>query len=326
MTAGKPDMASRPLRGIILMIAGISLLATLDVLIKIVSQDYGVVQTIFLRSLLSLPVLLLLVPFEGGFKALKTQKPLMHASRGLVMAITACCFVYSFQKLPLSDAYALIFSSPLMLTLLAIPLLGERVGKHRAAAVAIGFIGVLIAMRPGFVAFDVATYVALTGALGYALVLIFIRQMSKTETSIAITFYGTIVLTVLSGLVLPWFWQTPTAWHLLLFIGTGIIGGLGQYCLTLAFRHASASLLAPYEYLSLIWGAIYGYFIFQDVPGIHTIAGSMVIVASGLYIIHRERMKHQDETLIAVGSDPVIMPIDMTETDAETNHKAPPKA
>lgn len=298
--------ASRPLIGILFMIAGISLLATLDAIVKIVSQDYGVAQTIFLRSLLALPVLLLLVPFEGGFSALKTKRPMLHLSRGVVMVITACCFVYSFQQLPLSDAYALIFSSPLILTVLAIPLLGEKVGRHRAIAVVIGFIGVLIAVRPGYVAFEIATAIALTGALGYALVLIFIRQMSKTETTIAITFYATLILTVAAATTMPWLWQTPSLEHCLMYVATGVLGGLGQYCLTLAFRHASASLLAPYEYLSLIWGAFYGYMVFGDIPGFYTIAGSVFIVASGLYIIHRERMKAGPEAAVIVSTDPAI--------------------
>lgn len=287
------------------MIAGISLLSGLDVFVKLLTQDYSVAQVIFLRSLLSLPIIVMLVPFEGGFKALKTKRPMLHASRGIVMIATAFCFFYSFQQLPLADAYALIFASPLVLTLLAIPLLGETVGRHRIFAVLFGFAGVLIAVRPGFGAVELATYVAMLGAVLYALVLIFVRQMSRTESSIAITFYGTVMITALAALFMPWYWTAPDGNAWLMFLATGIVGGLGQYCLTSAFRFTSASVLAPYEYLSLIWGVTFGYFIFSDVPGIHTIAGSLVIVACGLYIIHREAKKHKRMITTSVAVDPI---------------------
>lgn len=296
----------RPLLGIMLMIIGISLLSGLDVFVKTLTQDYTIAQTIFLRSLLALPVILMFVPFEGGLKALKTERPMLHVSRGVVMIATAVCFFYSFQQLPLADAYALIFSSPLIVTVLAIPLLGEKVGRHRVAAVVIGFIGVLIAMRPGFGTLEVATYVALLGAVLYSFVQIFIRQMSRTESSIAIAFYGTVMICTLAAATMPWYWQQPTREAWMMFIATGLLGGVGQYCLTTAFRFASASILAPYQYLSLIWGVIFGYFLFRDVPGVHTIIGSLVIAGSGLYIIHREAQKKRQMVTAAVA--PPISP------------------
>ena len=298
----------RPLLGIMLMIIGISLLSGLDVFVKTLTQDYTIAQTIFLRSLLALPVILMFVPFEGGIRALRTQRPMLHASRGVVMIATAVCFFYSFQQLPLADAYALIFASPLIVTVLAIPLLGEKVGRHRVTAVLIGFAGVLIAMRPGFGTLELATYVALLGAVLYSFVQIFIRQMSRTESSIAITFYGTVMICALAAATMPWYWQPPTADAWLMFMATGLLGGVGQYCLTTAFRFANASILAPYQYLSLIWGVIFGYVLFHDVPGIHTIIGSFVIAGSGLYIIHRERQKKRQMVTASV-SPPVSPPV-----------------
>ncbi|MBV6633105.1 MAG: DMT family transporter [Alphaproteobacteria bacterium] len=293
----------RPVLGVVLMVAGISILASMDVLIKIISQSYSIPQVIFFRSLLSLPVLLLCLRFEGGWKALKTERPFLHVSRGFVMALTTACFVFSFQQLPLSDVYSIIFSSPLIVTLLAIPLLGERVGMHRMAAVAVGFIGVIIAMQPGFAQNNPATYVALFGAFSYAMVQIFIRQMSETESTAAITIYGTIMIMTCAGAVLPWFWTTPTLADFAILAVIGAMGGAGQYCLTSAFRYADASLLSPYNYLSLIWGAFYGFAVFGDIPGLATIIGSVIIVASGLYIIHREAGRSKLNPEVAPGSD-----------------------
>lgn len=293
----------RPVQGVVLMVAGISILAGMDVLIKIISQNYSIPQVVFFRSLLSIPILLLCLRFEGGWSALKTQHPFMHVSRGFVMAITASCFIFSFQQLPLADAYSIIFSNPLIVTLLAIPMLGERVGIHRLVAVGVGFIGVLIAMQPGFAQNNPATYVALFGAFSYSLVQIFIRQMSRTETSAAITIYGTIMITLFAAIPLPWFWQTPTLYDLGFFAIIGAMGGIGQYCLTSAFRFADASVLSPYNYISLIWGVIFGFFVFGDIPSWATITGSIIIAATGLYIIHREAGRSKLNPKVEAGSD-----------------------
>ncbi|MEM6902468.1 MAG: DMT family transporter [Pseudomonadota bacterium] len=293
----------RPVLGVALMVAGISTLAAMDVLIKIMSQTYSIPQVVFFRSLLSLPVLLLCLRFEGGWGALKTKHPFVHVTRGFVMAVTATCFIFSFQQLPLSDAYSIIFSNPLIVTLLAIPMLGERVGIHRLVAVGVGFVGVLIAMQPGFAQNNPGTYVALFGAFSYSLVQIFIRQMSRTETTAAITIYGTIMITFFSAVLLPWFWQTPTLMDLAILAVIGTMGGIGQYCLTSAFRYADASVLSPYNYVSLIWGAFFGFFVFGDVPSGATIVGSIIIAATGLYIINREAGRGQLNPEVKPGSD-----------------------
>jgi drug/metabolite transporter (DMT)-like permease len=310
----------RPLLGILIMLIGISMLSGMDVLVKLLSTDYSVVQLLFFRSLFALPVIVAFAFWEGGAKALRTQRPMLHVSRGLFVLATAACFFYSFKHLPLADAYTLIFSSPLILTLLAVPLLGERVGLHRALAVMVGFSGVVIAMQPGFQQGEIATWIALMGALLYALILVFIRQMSRTETTAAIVFYSTLVMALVAGCLMPFYWHPIDAHGLMMMVLIGLIGGMGQLFLTLAFRLAHASLLAPYEYVSLIWGVIYGFLVFGDIPAASTFLGGAIIVVSGLYVIQRETRAHTKSEAIAVSTDPAIAPVD-TE-DEEDNRLA----
>jgi drug/metabolite transporter (DMT)-like permease len=152
----------------------------------------------------------------------------------------------------------------------------------------VGFVGVLIMVKPGSGVFGLLALIAIGATFCYALVLIFVRKLSRTETNAAIVFYYSLTSVVATGLLLPFFWVTPTFPDLLLLIAIGLIGGCAQLTMTAAFRAASVSIVAPFEYTAMFWAVIYGYLLWGDLPGWNIWVGAAVLVASGIYIVHRE--------------------------------------
>ena len=202
-------------------------------------------------------------------------------------------------RLPLADITAFSFVAPIFATVLAALLLHEQVGPHRAAAVVAGFGGVLFMAAPhGFPGMTAATgsslgaAFAISGALLSAFVVIFIRQMSGTEHSEAIVFYFMVVCATAGALTMLWEHITIAPTALMWLTLTGILGGIGQVCMTYSYRYAAPSLLAPFDYTAMIWAVALGYFIFAEVPERIVLAGAGVVIASSLYIVWRERLHH----------------------------------
>jgi drug/metabolite transporter (DMT)-like permease len=227
----------------------------------------------------------------GGLSALRTRRPRDHILRGIV-GVTAMGLVFtSFKLLPLGEAVALTLSGPIFLTALSVPLLGEKVGLRRWSAVIAGFIGVLIMTRPGAGLFNPAALFALGGAVFYALAMISVRWLSATEPAATTVFYFTLFATAAGALTLPFQWQTPDLSGFCLLAGIGLIGGVAQMAMTQAFRMAPASIIAPFEYLALVFAGTIGYLVWREVPDAFVLVGSAVVIASGLYILHRETVR-----------------------------------
>lgn len=278
------------LKGIVAALLAMVLFSTMDAVIKGLRDDYGTVQIFFFRSLFGLlPILVLLR--GSGVAALRTKRLGGHVARALLMIAFLLCFFFGLQLMPLADAYAITFAAPLFITALSVPLLGERVGGRRWAAVLVGFVGVLIVLRPGSDVLSSGGFVMLAGAALYSLAMIFVRQLSRTETQAAIVFYFTVTSIVLSGLALPFGWTTPAPADWLPLVGIGLIGGTGQILITRALAMAPASVIGPFQYTQLIWGVLFGYIFFGDVPGGTVLLGGAVIAASGVYILHRETLR-----------------------------------
>lgn len=292
MTAGRIPMETRGgngvARGIGCMIAAVAVFAAMDTLIKWLSTDYGVMQIVFFRSLLALVPIGLFMWRNGGIASLATRRPLGHVARSVIGALAIVCFFYSFRHLPLADAYAIMFAAPLFVTAFSAPLLGEPVGWRRWSAVGVGFLGVLIVVDPSGGVFSTASLVCLVGTLLYALALIFVRKLSRTETNAAIVFYFTITCTVMGGALMIGDWVTPGPRDLAMLVMVGILGGCAQLLITQAFRLAPASVIAPFDYTAIVWGVLWGYFIFADLPTTTVLAGVAIVIASGLYILYRE--------------------------------------
>ena len=261
----------------------------LDLCAKALLVDYPLPQFVFLRSLAGLTIFLFFARYFGGVGTLATSRWRWHLLRTLLASGAMFGFFFGLSRMPLVDVLTLGFTAPLMVTALAVPLLGEEVGWRRWTAVMVGFAGVLLILRPGAGLIAPDSLAVLGAALCYALLAITARYLGKTESSFSLSVYVIIGPLVISGIVLlgqEWVAPDALGWFLFTLAGAcsvvawiGIIGG---------YRRASPAILAPFEYTALVGGAIAGYLIWDEVPTIWVIAGATVIVASGLYVVYRE--------------------------------------
>ena len=215
-----------------------------------------------------------------------------HLFRGLIGNLGMMIIFLSIAWLPLADATALSFSSPLFLTALSVPLLGEAVGLPRWGAVVVGFAGVIIMTNPSGAWFTAGAGagagMGVLGAMMSALMTVTIRQLSLTEPAVRIVFYFAVIGCLVFGALLLFFWTTPTNWEWAGLIAVGLVGGLSQLTMTHAYRHAPAALLAPFGYSSLVWSTILGYLLWHQLPSTRIVSGGAIVIASGLFILYRE--------------------------------------
>jgi len=292
-------------RGILYMILSVAVFALVNALVKYEEAVYPVSQVVFFRSIFALLFSCVLVMRDGGFSILRTHRIVEHVGRGTLQFISMVCVFIAYHLMPLADAVAITFSSPLFLTLLSIPLLGEKVGRHRWGAVIVGFVGVMIMVQPGPSSFSIGSILALANAALGASVTIALRRMSLTERPATLVTYQAIVATGLSVLILPFGWVSLTWQGALGLASIGLISGLGQILWTQAFRMVPAAILAPFSYTTMIWSIGLGFFIWGDVPTPVLIGGACVVASSGLYILYRETIRQQSRrpVLAAAAAD-----------------------
>ncbi|WP_246337235.1 DMT family transporter [Azospirillum oleiclasticum] len=291
--------------GIVLMLATVFLFSVMNTMIKELSADYPINQIVFFRSAFALiPVGIAVALNPVGLRDLRTARPWGHLWRGLFGGMAMVLSFLSFALLPLGEAVALNFAAPLFLTALSVPLLAEKVGVHRWSAVAVGFVGVLVMARPGADVLNLGALVALAAAFFQALAMIMVRQLGRSESPNATVTYFTLLTTILCGGTLPFWWRTPDNGHdLWLLIGCGLIGGVAQLLMTRAYMAAPASVIAPFNYTSILWAVLLGWLLWSEVPTTHVIAGAAVVVASGLYILYRETVRRVPITRPAIPGD-----------------------
>lgn len=287
-----PGGDSGALRGILMMLLATFLFTIMDSLAKWLSEDYPIVQIIFFRSVFALIPLGVLL-FRGGLAPLRTTRLVAHVGRALVGLSALYVFFLSVKLMPIADVYALAFAAPIFVTALSVLLLDEQVGVRRWCAVMVGFIGVMVMLQPGAGVFQPQALLPLLGALLYAFVVIIIRTLGKTETSVAIVFYAMLTSGLVTGAVLPFVWVTPDLTGFALLVCIGVVGGCAQLSMTVAFRSAEASLVVPFEYSAMLWAVLIGYLVWGDVPGAHIWTGSVIVVASAVYIAFRELRAHK---------------------------------
>jgi drug/metabolite transporter (DMT)-like permease len=293
MTTLTETAGSTALRGIACFMISIALFAGMDVMIKTVAGSYPTLQIVFFRSLFALLPLSVAVARSGGLAGLRTRRPMGHVVRSAVGVGAMICFFHAFASMPLADVYAIVFAGPLFLTALAVPMLGERVGWRRWSAVAVGFVGVLVILRPGTGMLSGAALVCLLGSFLYALAMIMIRLLGRTEGTVAIVVYFTLTCVAVGGIGMIPDWVTPTGPDLATLVAIGVTGGIAQLFITSAFRMAPAGTLAPFEYTALVWGLAFGWLFFGDWPDGLVFVGAGIVAASGLYIVHREAARHR---------------------------------
>ena len=270
------------------------LFSTQDAAVKWLADDHHPLQLLFVRSVVVLVACLALVRLPGR----SPLGVLVHGPRmGLLWlrSLLGCAawgvYFFAVTLLPLPALTTLMFTMPLWVGLLAGPLLGERVGWLRVAVIALGFAGVVVMARPGSGLFGWAAALGLLAALCYGLMMLVTRSLSSTVSSGAMVTHLAITLALLSGLSLPWTWTAPTAGGLLLMLAVGGIVGVAQYALAQAYRFGDAALVAPFDYVRLLWAAGYGFWLWGDLPGGSVLAGAALVVASGLLLVWGERRR-----------------------------------
>jgi drug/metabolite transporter (DMT)-like permease len=289
----------RPIFGIVLINLAVLVFTGMDAIIKGVSGTFPTGELVFFRNLFAFAPILGFMVWQGGV-SLRTRHLRGHLMRGLFGVSAMYCYFLSYKLLPLSDAIALGLSGPIFLTILSIPFLGEHVGVRRWSACIVGFIGVLIMTRPTMLFGDAGVWqpealVPLLAAVFYAFAMISIRKLTGSESSGTIVFYFTMFAT-LAGLAtaplgavdpeLAWVWPSLGDWLIVLTIG--LMGGSAQILLTIAYRSAPVSLVAPFDYMALVYGFILGFIFFAEIPDAYLLVGGATVVASGVYIVHRE--------------------------------------
>lgn len=278
-------------KGIAYMVMSVFAFSIVNALVKWQVATYPVNEIVFFRCLFALLPCIVLVATHGGSRILRTHRLREHAARATVQFLGMFAIFTAFGMMPLADAVAITFSSPLFLTILSIPLLGEHVGKYRWSAVIVGFLGVVLMVRPGSGVFGLGALLALANACISASVTIAMRRMSLTESSTTLVTYQVVVTTILSTLLLPLGWVTPRAADLLVMAAIGMGSGIGQFWWTQAFRFAPAAICAPFSYTQMVWALGLGFFVWGDVPSSGLIAGGLIVAASGLYILYRETIR-----------------------------------
>lgn len=279
-----------------------------DTAIKFISGDYALHQVILLRSLFGLAfVVVLIAPFTTGWGLVRTTKLRMHLLRGAFVVTANMLFFLGLAAMPLAEAVAIFFISPLVITVFSIIFLGEKVGPRRWAAIVVGLVGVLIVVRPGTAAFQTASLLPLGAAVAYAALHIMTRRIGKSDSATTMAFYIQIVFIViclviglaigdgrfsaqddpsLAFLFRAWVW--PEMVDLPLFIGIGFGVAVGGYCISQAYRVAEAGFIAPFEYLAMPLSILWGYLVFQEIPDRTTLMGAALIIGAGLFTVWRE--------------------------------------
>lgn len=258
---------------------------------KIAVADYHVLQILFIRQFIVF--LSVLPPVATTFpESLKTRQPHVHALRltGAFVALSAG--IWAVAVLPLTTAITLAFAQVFFVALLARKFLHEPVGVHRLSAVAIGFVGVVVVMRPGIGGFiDLNALIPVAGALAAAVAITSVRRLSQTESTATLLAYQSVFVGAMAGLPLIWLWVTPDRPGFILLVSIGILATVAQWAGVKALRLGEASMIGNIEYMKLIYAAILGYVLFSELPDVFTIAGALIIVGASVYIFHREAVR-----------------------------------
>ena len=283
---GRPQ---NPPLGIILLCSGVCLFALGEACVKTLSSDYEIPQIVWARYVFHALVFLVVFSRGGILRQIATRRPVLHIARSVTLLIGTATFFTALKYLSMPEAGAINFIAPLLVTALSIPLLGERVGVRRWTAILVGFLGVLVIIRPGLGVFHWAAFLPLITAVCYALYQIMTRIAGRTEDTQTSLFWTSAVGVVVMSCLVPFFWSTPDAFAWVIMVMTGVLFGCGHYLLIRAIEIAPVSAVSPFLYTQLIWVTILSVIIFGQFPDTFTIIGAVIVVGSGLYVWQRER-------------------------------------
>lgn len=285
-----PPTRSDNLRGISLMLLGFFSFAACDVQAKLLTETFHPAQVVWFRQI-GLAVGMVVLILLRGSHILRSHLPVLQIARGLMAVGSAVCFILAVSFVPLADVVAVTFIAPFIVTVLGAVFLREPVGIRRWAAVSVGFVGMLIVIRPGLGVFHPAIGFAVAAACFFSLRQVLSRSLSGTDPVVTTVAYTSLTSITVVTLALPFVWRTPDEIGLWLIVaGLAATAALGEVLVIRALDIAQAVVVAPMHYSMIIWGTFYGYVVFSDLPDGWTLLGCGIIIASGLYTLHRERL------------------------------------
>ena len=279
---------NKNLLGILLMTLGMLSLSINDIIYKNLTMNFPVWEAVFFRAFSGSIISLYLV-YHSGINSIKTKKPVRHLVRAFSAVGCVVLYIFGIKYLLLSENIAIAHSAPIIAALLAVPILGEKIGIHRILAITIGFVGVLVIIKPGTDLFQLKSLLPIGSALFMASVYLTTRSLMNTESSTSIVFYYSFALLFTSLIFFPSDFVIPDTFNLILALSLGIMGSMGHYFMSQAARHADVAVTSPFEYSSFIFVGLMGYFFFYEIPSNSVIIGGILIIISGVYVAYRER-------------------------------------
>ena len=284
--------ATGNLRSIVAMLVAVGFFSVMDALLKTLSGIYPAMQVAAMRGLSALPLVWVYVAWRGEVRVLLRVRWRLHLMRGVLTILMLALFTFSLRELALTEAYTIFFIAPLLITMLSIPVLKEKVSLRHWLVIGVGLAGVVIALRPDQdMFFSISALAVLGAAACYAVSAIGGRVLSRTEPSVTLVFWTTTIL-ALGASALAWpHWVGIQHAHWPVLVGMGVTGFVGQLAMTEAFRHGKASAVAPFEYTALAFGLGLDWMIWNTVPDHYTLLGGAIIIASGIYLIRKEKVQ-----------------------------------
>ena len=280
-------MFSKNQLGFLYMFISVCAFSVMDLIVKW-SENYPVGEVLFFRGFCGLIPLLFLIPKDRYYNFYQTSRPFLHFKRCAAGLIAIVAIFVALRELPLATVVSITFASPIFTTILSIFLLSEKVGLYRWLAVLVGFIGIIVISEPGFTSMNLYYFYPIIFCLGLSYVAIAIKQLSSSEPVWLISFYFSISIMILSFFTIPQGWLLPTLKDLFLLCLLGILGGLANLWLTQSYKFSDVSLVTPLKYLALVFAIIFGYLIWDEVPTLRTLAGSLLVIISSVIIFRRE--------------------------------------
>ncbi|WP_298361303.1 DMT family transporter [uncultured Litoreibacter sp.] len=303
-------------RGALYALIAFAIFSTHDVIIKILGGAYSPVQIVFFSVLFSFPLATLYLMRDTTSGTLIPKHPYWMAARTVAAVVTGFCAFYAFSVLPLAQVYAIIFASPLLITVLAIPVLGEVVRLRRWVAVLVGLVGVIIVLRPGQTELELGHLAALAAAVGGAFASVIVRKIGREERTVVIMLYPMMANFIVMAAMLPYVYEPLPLLDLARLGVIALFAWTAGRFLIAAYNSGEAVIVAPMQYSQIIWATAYGFFFFNELPDMGTLLGSSVIIASGLYIVLRESRSDVSEAPVLrtrsrpeTGTSPRISPM-----------------
>jgi len=282
-------------KGAVFGLMAFGIFSTHDVIVKYLGATYGPFQIVFFSVIFGFPLVSFMLVRDPASENLRPHHPWWSLLRTCSMLVSTPSLFYAFSVLPLAQTYSILFSVPLIITLLSIPILGERVGLHRGGAVLVGLVGVLIAIRPGESDFSIGHAAALIGAFSTSLASVIVRKIGREERDVVLLLFPMLGSFLVMGALMPFDYVPMPISDLGAVAVMSALSLAAFYCLIGAYKSGEAAVVAPMQYSQIIWASIYGFMFFDETPDMQTFMGATVIIASGIYIVVRESQKDISE-------------------------------